>query len=153
MKEEHAIQEIDDQAQRVETLEKQHEESIEDVLKDAKNIKSYWTDERKISKFIQQLTSEDIRNNSNMNFPFKISDFKLNIWMDKKNDRKLIKLLKYIKLPNIKKIEIRFRKDSEDIKSFLKYSFPDQLQYLYISGRSKSDPCLSINKHMKRLLR
>ena len=147
------MQEIDDQSQRVETLEKQHEESIEDVLKDAKNIKSYWTDERKISKFIQELTVEDIRNNSNMNFPFKISDFKVNIWMDKKNDKNLLRLLKYIKLPNIKKIEIRFRKDSEDIKSFLKYSFPDQLQYLYISGRSKSDPCLSINKHIKRLLR
>ena len=128
-KEEYIVQEAaNDQAQKVELLEKMYNEKIEDVLKDVQDIKLNWKKEENLC-FIDNLTPDDIRDNNYTQSLFKIYTNELSIDISKKNGRKLARLLKYLKLPNLKVITISFLiSHINDINGFLQYSFPDKLQ-------------------------
>ena len=147
-------QEANGWAQKVEWLEKIHNETIEDVLKDAQNITPYDEISNWICPIIDRLTPYDIKANHNMKSPSNMSDYILNLWMDKENDRKLMRLLKYIKLPNIKKITITYLEgEDQDIDSFLQHSFPDKLKYFYIYGIYNEHSCIGISKYMNALIK
>ena len=64
-----------------------------------------------------------------------------------------MRVLKYIKLPNMKKISLRnlASEGNKDIDGFLQNSFPDEVQYFYIFGKSFSNSCISINKYIDKL--
>ena len=77
--------------------------------------------------------------------------------MDKDSDKRLIRLLKYVKLPNFNKICIQKLKydENQDIDGLLHHSFPCKLQYFYISTCPYiKDPCLiKIDKYMDALIK
>ena len=131
-------QAYEEQSHRVQRLEFYHEENLSKVLKDAKKTQP----SQKVSKWIclilKKLTLDEIKTTHMIQLPFEISECVLNLDMKESKDKKLIKFLKYIKFPNLKKITIwNFQSDDKDVDSFLRNSFPDQLQYFYIKGGYK----------------
>ena len=83
-KEEYIVQEANEQAQKVELLEKMYNEKIEDVLKDFQGIELNWRKKENLC-FIDNLTPDDIRNNNYTQSLFKIYKNELFIYISEKN--------------------------------------------------------------------
>ena len=125
----------------VEVLEQLHNENIEDVLKDAEDIRPSASIGDWICGVIDKITADDIRA-GDVPFPLKAIDRSLRVYMNT-DDKIVMKLLKYIKLPCLKMISIKSVKYDTDnhINSFLKHSFPQSLKYFYLSSSIYTDSC------------